>query len=155
MPRATNHGTLIRLLRGGEAALVEGLSQKRLDEKSRSVERPKADARHAVVGPANRISRVLPRALIREGEGEKERPRGALRGPLRGKYLQDGWRAGAYCLLLGGQVRVLTVLFGARRTDHTRAGDLRLRVDAAPLDRAGCQPRLQPQVPINQNTRAL
>lgn len=154
MPRATNHGTLIRLLRRGEGSGRKH-SEKRLDEKSRPV-RPKADARHAVVGPANRISRVLPRALIREEEGEKERPhRGAHRGPPRGKYLQDGWRAGAYCLLLGGQVRILTVLFGARRTDHTRAGDLRLRVDAAPLDRAGCQPRLQPQVPTNQNTRAL
>lgn len=155
MPKTTNHDTLIRLLRGGAKRPPRVFSEATLTKNSRPAGRPKADVRHAVVGPANRISRVLPRALIRR-EGERKRE-AALRpyGPPRGKYLQDGWRAGAYCLLLGGQVRVLTVLFGARRTDHTRAGDLRLRVDAAPLDRAGCQPRLQPQVPINQNTRLV
>lgn len=153
-----NHDTLIYLLRRSET-IYRKLSQKRF-EKFRTNDRPtKAGdtfVRHAVVGPANRISRVLPRALIRERErgregrtreGEKKKAARPF-GPRRGKYLQDGWRAGAYCLLLGGQVRVLTVLFGTRWTDHTRAGDLRLRIDAAPLNRAGCQPRFQSQVPI-------
>lgn len=85
----------------------------------------------------NRISRVLPRALIRE----------VLRPLPRGKYLQDGWRAGAYRLLLGGQVHALTVLFGACRADHTRADDLSLSVGTASLARSTIQPRLYAQVP--------
>lgn len=137
-----NHDTLIHLLRRSEIYLSKELSQKRF-EKFRTKPKKVGDTfvRHdAVVGPGNRISRVLPRALIRERESEREKKNCERPfGPRRGKYLQDGWRAGAYCLLLGGQVRVLTVLFGTRWTDHTRAGDL--RIDAAPLNRAGCQPR--------------
>lgn len=158
-----NHDTLIYLLRRSET-IYRKLSQKRFEKFQTNDQPTKAGdtfVRHAVVGPANRISRVLPRALIRERERDREREREREKkkvarpfGPRRGKYLQDGWRAGAYCLLLDGQVRVLTVLFGTRWTDHTRAGDLRLRIDAAPLDRTGCQPRLQPQVPIKaEHTR--
>lgn len=87
------------------------------------------------------------RASERETEDKGERGLRAS-GLPRGKYLQDGWRAGAYRLLLDGQVRALAGLFSARRTDHTRACDLRLRLGTAALDRAVCQPRLQAQVPV-------
>lgn len=89
-----NHDTLIYLLRRSET-IYRKLSQKRF-EKFRTNDRPtKAGdtfVRHAVVGPANRISRVLPRALIRERErgregrtreGEKKKGCEALRPATR------------------------------------------------------------------------
>lgn len=49
----------------------------------------------------------------------------------RADCLEDRRRAGAYRLLLRGQVDALAVLFGAGGTDHTRADDLRLALGTA------------------------
>ena len=87
----------------------------------------------------NRISRVLPRPLIRRRRRRRRR--------RRGKYLQDWRRAGAYRLLLRGQVHALAVLFGTCRPDHARAHDLRLAIATASRTRSAIQPWLDAQVP--------